>query len=72
MRKLAFEFAGSFEMPELSAVNVEKETNHIAFANANVPNTVWEGSSSGFSRDAKIRMALEQELGNMDLERSAL
>ncbi|MBQ4145902.1 MAG: hypothetical protein IJD36_04660 [Clostridia bacterium] len=70
MRKLAFEFAGSFEMPELSAVNVEKETSHIAFAN--VPNTVYEGSASGFSRSAKLRMALEQELEGLDLETSAL
>lgn len=72
MRKLAFEFAGSFEMPELSAVNVEKETNHIVFANTNVPNTVYDGSKSDFSRSAKLRMALDQELNGLDLEKSAL
>lgn len=70
MRKLAFEFAGSFEMPELNAVNVEKETNHIAFAK--VPNTVYEGSKSGFTKAAKMRMALDQELKDIDLETSAL
>ena len=70
MRKLAFEFAGSFEMPELSAVNVEKETNHIAFANK-VPNTVYEGSKSDFSRAAKMRMALDQELEQIDLDKSS-
>ena len=70
MRKLAFEFAGSFEMPELNAVNVEKETNHIAFAK--VPNTVYEGSSGSFSRAAKMRMALQQELDDIDLDSSAL
>ena len=69
MRKLAFEFAGSFEMPELSAVNVEKETNHIAFA---IPNTVYEGSKGGFSHKAKMRMALQQELNDLDLTTSEI
>lgn len=71
MRKLAFEFAGSFEMPKLNAVNVEKETSHIAFA-TKVPNTVYEGSSSNFSRSAKLRMALDEELQNLDTSSSAM
>ena len=70
MRKLAFEFAGSFEMPELNAVNVEKETNHIAFANK-VPNTVYEGSKSSITKAAKMRMALDQELEEIDLKTSS-
>ncbi len=60
MKKLAFGYAsaGSFEMPELKTVGLEKEKN-IAFA---TPGTVYEGSGGSFTKADKIREALASEL----------
>lgn len=60
MKKLAFGYAGagSFEMPKLQPVNLEKDS-HIAFA---LPTSVYKGSSSSFGHDALMKAATKAEV----------
>lgn len=62
MKKLAFGYAGagSFEMPKLQPVNLEKDS-HIAFAK-NVPTSVYKGSSNGFTPSQMMKAASQQEI----------
>lgn len=61
MKKLAFGYAGagSFEMPKLQPVNLEKDS-HIAFAK--VPTSVYKGTGSSFGHDALMKAASQQEI----------
>lgn len=60
MKKLAFGYAGagSFEMPRLQPVNLEKDS-HIAFA---LPTSVYKGTGSSFDRNALMKAASQQEI----------
>ena len=65
MKKLAFGYAGagSFEMPKLQPVNLEKDS-HIAFAK--VPTSVYKGSGTSFSHDALMKAAADNEIKLMN------
>lgn len=59
MKKLAFSYAGAFEMPTLRKVELEKESN-IAYA---VPNTIYkpnggQGMTISGNRTQSIEYAL--------------
>ena len=60
MKKLALGYAGagSFEMPKMTIVGLEKEAN-VAFA---TPTTVYQGAGSSFSRKDLLRAATEAEV----------
>ncbi len=60
MKKLAFGYAGagSFEMPKLQPVNLEKDS-HIAFA---LPTSVYKGVKSSFGKDALMQAATDAEV----------
>lgn len=62
MKKLAFGYAGagSFEMPKLQPVNLEKDS-HIAFAK-NVPTSVYKGGTNGFTLNEMMKAASQQEI----------
>lgn len=61
MRKLAFEHAGNgaFEMPKFRMVQLEKEGNHVVFANT--PGTVYKGSRFSYGRQEALKLALMNE-----------
>lgn len=58
MRKLAFECAGSFEMPTLKMVGLEKDTNILFANNVFVPQTNY----NGLTQSQKLQLALQEEL----------
>lgn len=66
MKKLAFGYAGagSFEMPKLQPVNLEKDS-HIAFARK-VPTSVYKGTGSSFGHDALMKAATNAEVNLLD------
>ena len=64
MKKLAFGYAGagSFEMPKLQPVNLEKDS-HIAFA---LPTSVYKGTGGSFGHDALMKAATKAEVNLLD------
>lgn len=69
MKKLAFGYAGagSFEMPKLQPVNLEKDS-HIAFAK--VPTSVYQGGTTGFTRKDMLKAATDTEIKLMEVTAS--
>ncbi len=61
MKKLAFGYAGagSFEMPRLQPVNLEKDS-HIAFAK--VPTSIYKGTGSKFTKQDMLKAATDAEV----------
>lgn len=61
MKKLAFGYAGagSFEMPKLQPVTLEKDS-HIAYAS--VPTSVYTGSGSSFTKQDLLKAASDAEI----------
>lgn len=58
MNKLAFAFAGNFEMPKVETVGLEKESN-LVFAGEGV--TVYKGGATGFSKSQMMRTLTQAE-----------
>lgn len=65
MKKLAFGYAGagSFEMPRLQPVNLEKDS-HIAFAK--VPTSIYKGTGSKFTKQDMLKAATGSEIKLMN------
>ena len=65
MKKLAFGYAGagSFEMPRLQPVNLEKDS-HIAFAK--VPTSIYKGTGSKFTKQDMLKAATDNEIKLMN------
>ena len=70
MKKLAFGYAGagSFEMPKLQPVNLEKDS-HIAFARK-VPTSVYQGGTTGFTIKDMLKAATDTEIKLMEVTAS--